>query len=148
MAPTSAPPPTLSSVDLPSTLLLFGVPALVVLLLVLAALCGLLGCKASKQRRKRRKTEQEAKGRKPRAHPGPVPSSPGQVPAGPVSPQMTPSHSRPTSSVRCTRAWSPKALGMGRGTRDEGWGRASPHRASPGGEATVPTGDSREQCQK
>uniref|UniRef100_A0A8B9QXR5 Tumour necrosis factor receptor 13C TALL-1 binding domain-containing protein n=1 Tax=Anas platyrhynchos TaxID=8839 RepID=A0A8B9QXR5_ANAPL len=61
VAPTSAPPPTLSSVDLPSTLLLFGVPALVVLLLVLAALCGLLGCKASKQRRKRRKTEQEAK---------------------------------------------------------------------------------------
>lgn len=137
MAPTSAPPPTLSSVDLPSTLLLFGVPALVVLLLVLAALCGLLGCKASKQRRKRRKTEQEAKGRKPRAHP-----------AGPVSPQMTPSHSRPTLSVRCTRAWSPKAPGMGRGTRDEGRGRASPHRASPGGEATVPTGDSREQCQK
>lgn len=69
MAPTSALPPTLSSVDLPSTLLLFGVPALVVLLLVLATLCGLLGCKASKQRRKRRKTEQEAKGRKPRAHP-------------------------------------------------------------------------------
>eukprot|EP00075_Anas_platyrhynchos_P020425 XP_027309678.1 tumor necrosis factor receptor superfamily member 13C isoform X1 [Anas platyrhynchos] len=82
VAPTSAPPPTLSSVDLPSTLLLFGVPALVVLLLVLAALCGLLGCKASKQRRKRRKTEQEAK--ESLGETGPLPSPAYPDPAAPL----------------------------------------------------------------
>nr|XP_047934854.1 tumor necrosis factor receptor superfamily member 13C isoform X3 [Anser cygnoides] len=72
VASTSAPPPTLPSVDLPSTLLIFGVPVLVVLLLVLAALCGLLACKARKQRRKSRKTEQEAK--ESLGETGPLPS--------------------------------------------------------------------------
>lgn len=113
MASTSAPPPTLPSVDLPSTLLIFGVPVLVVLLLVLAALCGLLACKVRKQRRKSRKTEQEAKGRKPRAHPVPVPSSPRQVPAGPVSSRMTLSHSCPSSSAGCTKVWSSALLPEG-----------------------------------
>ncbi|XP_042746201.1 tumor necrosis factor receptor superfamily member 13C [Lagopus leucura] len=51
--------PTVPSMHLPSRLLIFGVPALVGLLLALAALWGFLACKLGKRRRKRRKTEQE-----------------------------------------------------------------------------------------
>ncbi|OXB57027.1 hypothetical protein ASZ78_000596 [Callipepla squamata] len=57
--PSSDTLPTIPSMDLSSSLLIFGVPALVGLLLALAALWGFLACKMEKQRRKRRKTEQE-----------------------------------------------------------------------------------------
>ncbi|XP_032300423.1 tumor necrosis factor receptor superfamily member 13C isoform X3 [Coturnix japonica] len=57
--PSSDTLPTVPSTDLPSSLLIFGVPALVGLLLALAALWGFLACKLGKQRRKRRKTERE-----------------------------------------------------------------------------------------
>ncbi|XP_009473580.1 PREDICTED: tumor necrosis factor receptor superfamily member 13C [Nipponia nippon] len=59
-APTSALAPTLSSVDLPSTLLIFGVPAVVGLILILAALWGFLACKVGKRRRKRKAADEEA----------------------------------------------------------------------------------------
>ncbi|KAK2512690.1 Tnfrsf13c [Columba guinea] len=58
-APTSAQEPTLPSVNLPSTLLIFGVPAMVGFILVLAALWGFLVCKAGKQRRKRKAVDKE-----------------------------------------------------------------------------------------
>ncbi|XP_040410466.1 tumor necrosis factor receptor superfamily member 13C isoform X3 [Cygnus olor] len=91
VASTSAPPPTLPSVDLPSTLLIFGVPTLVVLLLVLAALCGLLACKARKQRRKSRKTEQEAKESLGETGPLPSPGYPDfAAPEGEVGPAWGP----------------------------------------------------------
>ncbi|XP_021239542.1 tumor necrosis factor receptor superfamily member 13C isoform X2 [Numida meleagris] len=57
--PSSDTLPTIPSTDLPSSLLIFGVPALVVLLLALAGLWGFLACKMEKRRRKRRKTEKE-----------------------------------------------------------------------------------------
>ncbi|XP_068258614.1 tumor necrosis factor receptor superfamily member 13C [Nyctibius grandis] len=60
VAPTSALAPTIPSVDLPSTLLTFGVPAVVGLILVLAALWGFLACKVGKQRRKRKSADEEA----------------------------------------------------------------------------------------
>ncbi|XP_010293627.1 PREDICTED: tumor necrosis factor receptor superfamily member 13C [Phaethon lepturus] len=60
-APTSALAPTLPSVDLPSTLLIFGVPAVVGVILALATLCGFLACKVGKQRRKRKAADEEAK---------------------------------------------------------------------------------------
>ncbi|NXK24826.1 TR13C factor, partial [Arenaria interpres] len=60
MAPTSALEPTLPSVDLPSTLLIFGVPAVVGLILALAALWGFLACKVGKQRRTRKAVDEEA----------------------------------------------------------------------------------------
>lgn len=69
MAPTSPLVPTLPSVDLPSTLLIFGVPAVVGLILALAALWGFLACKVGKQRRKRKAADEEAKGRGPLALP-------------------------------------------------------------------------------
>ncbi|XP_029897117.1 tumor necrosis factor receptor superfamily member 13C isoform X2 [Aquila chrysaetos chrysaetos] len=59
-APTSALAPTIPSADLPSTLLLFGVPAAVGLILALAALWGFLACKVGKQRRKRKAADEEA----------------------------------------------------------------------------------------
>ncbi|XP_074907025.1 tumor necrosis factor receptor superfamily member 13C [Buteo buteo] len=59
-APTSALAPTIPSADLPSTLLIFGVPAAVGLILVLAALWGVLACKVGKQRRKRKAADEEA----------------------------------------------------------------------------------------
>ncbi|XP_064316065.1 tumor necrosis factor receptor superfamily member 13C [Phalacrocorax carbo] len=59
-APTSALAPTLPSVDLPSTLLIFGVPAVVGLILALAALWGFLACKVGKRRRKRKTADEEA----------------------------------------------------------------------------------------
>ncbi|KAF1560895.1 hypothetical protein FQV10_0003042, partial [Eudyptes schlegeli] len=59
-APTSALAPTLPSVDLPSTLLIFGVPVVVGLILALAALWGFLACKVGKRRRKRKAADEEA----------------------------------------------------------------------------------------
>lgn len=53
----------------PSTLLIFGVPAMVGFILVLAALWGFLACKAGRQRRKRKAVDKEAKGRGPLALP-------------------------------------------------------------------------------
>ncbi|KAM6293376.1 tumor necrosis factor receptor superfamily member 13C [Porphyrio hochstetteri] len=61
VAPTSALAPTLPSVDLPSTLLIFGVPVLVVFILALATLWGFLVCKVRKQRKKRKAADEEAK---------------------------------------------------------------------------------------
>ncbi|NWX41373.1 TR13C factor, partial [Steatornis caripensis] len=72
-APTSALAPTLPSVDLPSTLLIFGVPVVVGLILALAAVWGFLACKVGKQRRKRKTAdEEEAKANVDAA--GPLPS--------------------------------------------------------------------------
>lgn len=68
-APTSALAPTIPSADLPSTLLIFGVPAAVGLILVLAALWGFLACKVGKQRRKRKAADEDAEGRGPLALP-------------------------------------------------------------------------------
>ncbi|POI34579.1 hypothetical protein CIB84_001669 [Bambusicola thoracicus] len=62
--PSSDTLPTVPSMDLPSSLLIFGVPVLVGLLLALAALWGFLACKLGKRRRKRRKAEQEVEGRR------------------------------------------------------------------------------------
>ncbi|KFW07732.1 hypothetical protein N326_10660, partial [Eurypyga helias] len=59
-APTSTLAPTLPSVDLPSTLLIFGIPSVVGLILALAALWGFLACKVGKQRRKRKAADVEA----------------------------------------------------------------------------------------
>ncbi|XP_065482912.1 tumor necrosis factor receptor superfamily member 13C [Caloenas nicobarica] len=59
-APTSAQEPTLPSVNLPSTLLIFGVPAMVGFILVLAALWGFLACKVGRQRKKRKVMDKEA----------------------------------------------------------------------------------------
>ncbi|XP_055568503.1 tumor necrosis factor receptor superfamily member 13C isoform X2 [Falco biarmicus] len=59
-APTSALAPTLPSVDLPRTLLIFGVPAVVGFILTLAALWGFLACKVGKWRRKRKAVDKEA----------------------------------------------------------------------------------------
>ncbi|XP_026724405.1 tumor necrosis factor receptor superfamily member 13C isoform X2 [Athene cunicularia] len=60
MVPTSTPAPTLTSVDLPSTLLIFGVPAAVGLILSLAAFLGFLACKVGKRRKKRKAVDKEA----------------------------------------------------------------------------------------
>ncbi|KFQ07791.1 hypothetical protein N330_14038, partial [Leptosomus discolor] len=59
-APTSALVPTLPSMDLHSTLLIFGVPAAVGVILAVAALWGFLACKVGKQRRKRKAADEEA----------------------------------------------------------------------------------------
>lgn len=67
-APSSDTLPTVPSMDLPSSLLIFGVPVLVGLLLALAALWGFLACKLGKRRRKRRKAEQKAEGRRLCSH--------------------------------------------------------------------------------
>ncbi|XP_074757486.1 tumor necrosis factor receptor superfamily member 13C [Athene noctua] len=60
VVPTSTPAPTLTSVDLPSTLLIFGVPAVVGLILSLAAFLGFLACKVGKRRKKRKAVDKEA----------------------------------------------------------------------------------------
>ncbi|NXA21430.1 TR13C factor, partial [Ibidorhyncha struthersii] len=73
MAPTSALAPNLPSVDLPSTLLIFGVPAVVGLILALAALWGFLACKVGKQRRKRKAADEEAEANMDAASPLPGP---------------------------------------------------------------------------
>ncbi|XP_010180927.1 PREDICTED: tumor necrosis factor receptor superfamily member 13C [Mesitornis unicolor] len=57
--PTSALAPTLPSADLPSTLLIFGVPAVVGFILILATLLGFLACKVGKWRRKRKAADKE-----------------------------------------------------------------------------------------
>ncbi|KAM6089744.1 tumor necrosis factor receptor superfamily member 13C [Theristicus caerulescens] len=80
-APTSALAPTLSSVDLPSTLLIFGVPAVVGLILILAALWGFLACKVGKQRRKRKAADEEAEANMDAT--SPLPSTGCQGPAVP-----------------------------------------------------------------
>ncbi|XP_046763401.1 tumor necrosis factor receptor superfamily member 13C isoform X1 [Gallus gallus] len=72
-APSSDTLPTVPSMDLPSSLLIFGVPVLVGLLLALAALWGFLACKLGKRRRKRRKAEQKAE--ESHGDAGPLPSS-------------------------------------------------------------------------
>ncbi|KAM6384247.1 tumor necrosis factor receptor superfamily member 13C [Alca torda] len=73
MAPTSPLAPTLPSVDLPSTLLIFGVPTVVGLILALAALWGFLACKVGKQSRKRKTADEEAKANTDAASPLPDP---------------------------------------------------------------------------
>ncbi|XP_075009916.1 tumor necrosis factor receptor superfamily member 13C isoform X2 [Calonectris borealis] len=73
MAPTSTLAPTLPSVDLPSTLLIFGVPAVVVLILALVALWGFLACKMGKRRRKRKAADEEAKANMDATSPLPSP---------------------------------------------------------------------------
>ncbi|XP_059673317.1 tumor necrosis factor receptor superfamily member 13C [Gavia stellata] len=78
-APTSGLAPTLPSVDLPSTLLIFGVPAVVGLILALAALWGFLACKVGKQRRKRKAADEEAEANVDAA--GPLPGLGCQGPA-------------------------------------------------------------------
>ncbi|XP_075584106.1 tumor necrosis factor receptor superfamily member 13C [Pelecanus crispus] len=60
MVPTSTLVPTLLSVDLPSTLLIFGISVVVGLVLALAALWGFLACKVRKWRRKRKAADEEA----------------------------------------------------------------------------------------
>ncbi|KAM6144519.1 tumor necrosis factor receptor superfamily member 13C [Phoenicopterus ruber ruber] len=71
VAPTSALAPTLPSVDLPSTLLIFGVPTVVGFILTLAALWGFLACKVGKQRRKRKAADEEAEANMDAASPLP-----------------------------------------------------------------------------
>uniref|UniRef100_A0A8C3JE57 TNF receptor superfamily member 13C n=1 Tax=Calidris pygmaea TaxID=425635 RepID=A0A8C3JE57_9CHAR len=73
MVPTSALAPTLPSVDMPSTLLIFGVPAVVGLILALAALWGFLACKVGKQRRTRKAVDEEAEANMDAASPLPGP---------------------------------------------------------------------------
>ncbi|XP_071588457.1 tumor necrosis factor receptor superfamily member 13C [Heliangelus exortis] len=58
--PTSVLTPTLPSVNLPSTLLIFGIPVVVGFILAMAALWGFLACKVGKQRRKRKAADEEA----------------------------------------------------------------------------------------
>ncbi|XP_009321020.1 PREDICTED: tumor necrosis factor receptor superfamily member 13C [Pygoscelis adeliae] len=72
-APTSALAPTLPSVDLLSTLLIFGVPAVVGLILSLAAFWGFLVCKVGKPRRKRKAADEEAEANMDAASPLPSP---------------------------------------------------------------------------
>uniref|UniRef100_A0A8B9Q164 Tumour necrosis factor receptor 13C TALL-1 binding domain-containing protein n=1 Tax=Apteryx owenii TaxID=8824 RepID=A0A8B9Q164_APTOW len=60
-APTSALIPSPPSVDLPGTVLIFGVPAVVGLILALAAIWGFLAWKVGRQRRKRKKPGEESK---------------------------------------------------------------------------------------
>ncbi|KAM6320693.1 tumor necrosis factor receptor superfamily member 13C [Aegotheles albertisi] len=60
-APTSTLVPTLPSVDLPSTLLIFWIPVVVGFILAMAALWGFLAYKVGKQRRKRKAVDEEAK---------------------------------------------------------------------------------------
>uniref|UniRef100_A0A8C9F5L1 Tumour necrosis factor receptor 13C TALL-1 binding domain-containing protein n=1 Tax=Pavo cristatus TaxID=9049 RepID=A0A8C9F5L1_PAVCR len=71
--PSSDTLPTVPSMDLPSSLLIFGVPVLVGLLLTLAALWGFLAWKLGKRRRKRRKMGQEVE--ESLGDAGPLPSS-------------------------------------------------------------------------
>ncbi|NXP14728.1 TR13C factor, partial [Thinocorus orbignyianus] len=81
MVPTSALTPTLPSVDLPNTLLIFGVPAVVGLILALAALWGFLACKVSKQRKTRKAADEETEANMDAA--SPLPSLGCQDPAVP-----------------------------------------------------------------
>ncbi|KAM6301538.1 tumor necrosis factor receptor superfamily member 13C [Podargus strigoides] len=81
VVPTSALAPTLPSVDLPSTLLIFVVPAVVGLTLALAALWGFLACKMGKQRRKRKAADEEAEENVAAA--GPLPGPGCQDPTTP-----------------------------------------------------------------
>ncbi|NXS55062.1 TR13C factor, partial [Brachypteracias leptosomus] len=72
-ASTSMLVPTLPSMGLPSTLLIFGVPVVVGIILALAALWGFLACKVGKRRRKRKVVEEEAKANMDTASPLPSP---------------------------------------------------------------------------
>ncbi|NXN21114.1 TR13C factor, partial [Nycticryphes semicollaris] len=71
MVPTSALTPTLPSVNLPSTLLIFGVPAVVGLILAMAALWGFLAFKVGKQRKTRNAADEETKANMDAASPLP-----------------------------------------------------------------------------
>ncbi|XP_062480172.1 tumor necrosis factor receptor superfamily member 13C isoform X2 [Pezoporus occidentalis] len=71
--PASALEPTHPSMDLPSTLLLFGVPAAVVFVLVLATLLGFLVCKLGKRRRKTKEADKEAQANMEATSPLPIP---------------------------------------------------------------------------
>ncbi|KFO96063.1 hypothetical protein N300_13168, partial [Calypte anna] len=77
--PTSVLTPTLPSVGLPSTLLIFGIPVVLGFILAMAALWGFLACKVGKQRRKRKAADEEAKENMDAA--GPLPSPGCQDPA-------------------------------------------------------------------
>uniref|UniRef100_A0A8V5GI11 Uncharacterized protein n=1 Tax=Melopsittacus undulatus TaxID=13146 RepID=A0A8V5GI11_MELUD len=68
--PASALEPTHPSIDLSSTLLIFGVPAAVVFILVLATLLGFLVCKLRKWRRKTKAEDKEAQATSPLPTPG------------------------------------------------------------------------------
>ncbi|XP_061212925.1 tumor necrosis factor receptor superfamily member 13C isoform X2 [Neopsephotus bourkii] len=71
--PASALEPTHPSTDLPSTLLIFGVPAAVVFVLVLATLLGFLVCKLGKWRRKMKAADKEAQANMEATSPLPIP---------------------------------------------------------------------------
>ncbi|KAM9276424.1 tumor necrosis factor receptor superfamily member 13C [Cariama cristata] len=72
-APTSAVTPTLPSMDLSSTLLIFGIPVAVGLILALAARWGFLACKVGKRRRKRKAADEEAQANMDATSPLPSP---------------------------------------------------------------------------
>ncbi|XP_057286926.1 tumor necrosis factor receptor superfamily member 13C isoform X2 [Pezoporus wallicus] len=71
--PASALEPTHPSMGLPSTLLIFGVPAAVVFVLVLATLLGFLVCKLGKWRRKTKEADKEAQANMEATSPLPIP---------------------------------------------------------------------------
>ncbi|NXD64486.1 TR13C factor, partial [Eolophus roseicapillus] len=73
--PTSALEPTHPSMDLPRTLLIFGVPAAAVFVLVLATLLGFLVCKLGKWRRKRKAADKEAQANMEATSSLPIPGS-------------------------------------------------------------------------
>lgn len=110
MAPTSTLAPTLPSVDLPSTLLIFGVPAVVGLILALAALWGFLACKVGKQRRKRKAADEEAEGRGPLVLP--VTASQGSQGRGDCLPPAPPRHIlvETGSSTLTWAPWAPRGI--------------------------------------
>uniref|UniRef100_A0A672TR14 TNF receptor superfamily member 13C n=1 Tax=Strigops habroptila TaxID=2489341 RepID=A0A672TR14_STRHB len=65
--------PTLPAMDLPSTLLIFGIVAAVVFVLVLTTLLGFLVCKLGKWRRKRKAADEEAQANVKATSPLPIP---------------------------------------------------------------------------
>ncbi|XP_009981828.1 PREDICTED: tumor necrosis factor receptor superfamily member 13C [Tauraco erythrolophus] len=79
-APTSTLTPTLPSMELPSTFLIIGVPAIVGFILALA-IWGFLACKVGKQKRKRKVADEEAEANVDAA--GPLPGLGYQDPATP-----------------------------------------------------------------
>ncbi|KAM9388143.1 tumor necrosis factor receptor superfamily member 13C [Phaethornis superciliosus] len=84
--PTFVLTPTLPSVDLPSTVLIFGIPVVVGFILAMAALWGFLAWKVGKQRRKRKAKDEEAKDEEAKENmdaAGPLPGPGCQDPAAP-----------------------------------------------------------------
>ncbi|CAN0059500.1 unnamed protein product [Bubo scandiacus] len=91
VVPTSTLAPTLPSVDLPSTLLIFGVPAAVGLILALAAFLGFLACKVGKRRKKRKAVDKEAEANMDATRPLPSPGcQDAAVPEGDAALAPTP----------------------------------------------------------